>query len=1181
MGGLFGGGASVSQTTPVITSIRLQTSAYGTSLPIAYGRMRIPPNLMQYADFKAIAHTESAGGGKGGGGGAKSTSYTYQAAILMQICEGPIADVPRAYVGKNKYKLAKLGLSLFYGTEEQEPFGYMVSKHPSKALHYPAVAYVAAGAYNLGESAELNNHNFDVICNPAFRIANEGIGKRILKVFVRQGVQYWNRVSSADVQYSTDGVTWTTAQSLTLPNDDSGHAFVVAAPEGVKTRWRLVATSGLQRFIGEYTVGVQYLKDDIVSYSGAYWRVLANVKNVAPAPQVAREVTRKESGEDGRTYTETVYIGSWRELPASECRWALASVGLYPAIDKSAVNLAVTDRAEGNALSGYSTKYAFDGNVDTEWRSAEQGADVNGNAWVGQYFGLWDVSPADVVTDILSNSRYGAGYPVSKIGALTNFRDYTIAANLLVSPCYRDQRSTQEIIKELAMVGNSGLVHSEGVLKIIPYGDEELTANGVAWTPDLTVQYDLDDDDFQPDEGEDPVLCTRSSPADAYNHVRVKFSNRENAYAVEIAEAKDQADIELNGLREMETINLENIICDAAVAKNIADIVLRRSLFVRNLYEFRLGWNYCRLEPMDIVSLTDSLLGLYLTPVRVTEIEEDEDGLLSLKAEDLIVGAGSSASLPTPDVDGYNPDFNVMPGDTTSPVFVNAPGNLTVSGYELWLATAGKSAYWGGCFVHVSFDGVSYTNVGAINGGARIGMLTASLMASGSDIDSTGVLSVDFSDYSPNSTISSVSQDDFDNLVTLCKIDGELLAYRDATLTGTANYDMTYLIRGAYQSTNQTHAQGAQFVRIDDRVFKYAYEQDYFGKPVWIKLQSFNIYGGGVQDIDQVQAYQTVLGTSASYPPDVKNFVAAQNGQAVLFQWGLLTANNVAGYEIRFNEKGIQSWDDATPVTQVTRGTQITTVKVPPGDWTFLIAAKDTSGNYSQVKGIYDLMVSNSNDVIYTREEALFWETGTLTNAVVHQPTRKLIPQSGGTAESYAWDTFDIACPEPPEKFGYEAQEIDLGTEGAVRVYGITLSHLLPEESGIADPEVLMDYKTIDGSYRGFQAWGIGTFTARYIKQKFEAYTNRGLCAVGSFSPYIDAERRGEEYFNVNIPASGYALTFAKEFFKQPAVSGTVVSATAATLIITSQSKTGASLTVTNASGTAIAGSANIQIKGV
>ena len=95
---------------------------------------------------------------------------------------------------------------------------------------------------------------------------------------------------------------------------------------------------------------------------------------------------------------------------------------------------------------------------------------------------------------------------------------------------------------------------SDTGLKFVPYGDVPARANGVTYTPDLTPIYDLTDDDFIAASDEDPIKVTRSSNADAFNHVRVKFYNRDIGYSEDIAEAKDQANIDLYGLRSMDVV---------------------------------------------------------------------------------------------------------------------------------------------------------------------------------------------------------------------------------------------------------------------------------------------------------------------------------------------------------------------------------------------------------------------------------------------------------------------------------------------------------------------------------------------------------------------------------------------------------------------------------------------------
>ena len=62
---------------------------------------------------------------------------------------------------------------------------------------------------------------------------------------------------------------------------------------------------------------------------------------------------------------------------------------------------------------------------------------------------------------------------------------------------------------------------------------------------------------------------------------------------------------------------------------------MQRKAYVRNTYRFKLGWRYALLEPMDIVLLTDATLGLAGKAVRLTAIEEDDNGELTVTAEEI------------------------------------------------------------------------------------------------------------------------------------------------------------------------------------------------------------------------------------------------------------------------------------------------------------------------------------------------------------------------------------------------------------------------------------------------------------------------------------------------------------------------------------------------------------------
>lgn len=463
------------------------------------------------------------------------------------------------------------------------------------------------------------------------------------------------------------------------------------------------------------------------------------------------------------------------------------------------------------------------------------------------YSGIDDANPKDVIVDLLSNVNYGVGFPAENIDTLSAFDEYCRAYGLFISPVWNQQRAAHEMITEALEVLNAEIFWSEDKIKIVPYADEARTANGATYTPNLTPLYDLSDDDFL-DES-DPVKGTRKSPADMYNQVRIEFDNRANDYNVEPIEAKDQANIELYGLRAYNTISAK-FICEKSVAQQCAEMKKQRLLYIANEYTFRLGWRFARLEPMDLVTLTDPGLELDHAPVLITEIEEDEEGGLTIRAEEYPYGVSSAAVYPKQGVNGYAADYNVAPGNVNAPLIFEPPTSLS-GAPQLWMAVSGGENY-GGCEVWASADNATYARIGEIIGGARQGVLSASL-AAGSNPDITNALRVDLT-QSRGQLYSGTQQDAADR-ITLCYVDGELIAYETATLTSLYHYDLNYLVRANYATVNAAHNSGTKFARLDQSIFKHDYEADQIDRTVYLKFLAFNQYSGARQSLADVSAY--------------------------------------------------------------------------------------------------------------------------------------------------------------------------------------------------------------------------------------------------------------------------------------------------------------------------------------
>lgn len=681
MGGLFGGGTT-STTETRINSMRVQQSAYGLCQPLVYGKNRVTANMFWYGDFTATPHTTvTKSGGKGGSSKTRNTTFTYNASLMLGLCENKIRDIGIVWRDKDqiinktengvtKSPIDQLGFELFDGNDNPR-WGYIQTKHPDQALHYPFLGYVACANYDLGSSASLSNHTFEVI-------------------------------------------------------------------------------------------------SDI-------------------------------------TLSDTVH----------------------------------------------------------------------------------DANPADVIEDFITHPRYGAA-PILNMADLAEFRTYCRAANLLISPAFTEQAEAYETINTIVEAVNCAVVPSPDGLKIKTYGDAALTGHGVTFTPDLTPVYHLTDDDFI---GEDePIRVRRSRDTDAFNHTQIEYTNRYNQYNTETVEAKDQANIEMFGLRTEDAVKLD-FFCEPKIARHACQLRLQRLLYVRNEYEFQLGWKYCRLEPMDIVTITDISLGLDQFPVRITRIEEDDEGLLTVTANELSVGSYSAIEYDLQASNGYQ-GGNEEPGHVNAPVIFEPPLDLTNGINQVWIAVSG-GVNFGGCNVWASLDNTTYDMIGTIYGSARYGQLVVAI-----DADDTA-LQVQLN--TPSQMFSGTLED-AEADATLCLLGSEYLNYQVATLNGSGLYTLDDVLRGRFNDA-QVHIAGEPFVRIDKAIFEHSFNKNLIGKQIHLKFTSFNGLQQQEQTLDEVTAYSYTL--VGGKPTGVKGLSLQSPfiGTSFKVQWQ--TVVGASGYVVQVLSNGI------------------------------------------------------------------------------------------------------------------------------------------------------------------------------------------------------------------------------------------------------------------------------------
>lgn len=551
-----------------------------------------------------------------------------------------------------------------------------------------------------------------------------------------------------------------------------------------------------------------------------------------------------------------------------------------------------------------------------------------------------DANPKDIMLDILTNAIYGAGFPSKYIDmvSMEDFSTYCKANNLFLSPVYDAQDEVQSILTDLAEICNSTFIWTQGKLKLVPLCDEKITANNATFEPDLIPVYDFDESDFIDDD--EPVVCTRSDQADIYNSIKLEYKNRANDYATEVVEVQDLANIELYGLRAADTQKAHQI-CTTEIALSTAQLALERGIAVRNIYKFKVPFRFILLDAMDIVTLTYERLGLYREPVRIRSIKEN-DHQLEIEAEEMVIGSASPAKIETQETIAMSIDANQQVGNINPVVIFEPPFELTHETLEVWVGVSSKNRLFGGCEVWLSDDGSTFKKYGNIDMQIRQGVLQSELPAASDNPDQQNALMVDMN--MSNSELLSGTKEDADRLNTLCFVDGELIAYKDADLIDEGIYKLSYLNRAAYHSDNAAHFKETPFARIDEEAFlKIPFSKDDIGKQIVVKFPSYNSFGGGLQSLGDVPAYYyTIKGVAMGQAPEnVTGLTSYYSDGFNVLTWNAVDDTRTILYEIR---KG-SSWGKGQCLKR-TSGNTFTT----NGNGTYFVKAYSPDHNIYSVE---------------------------------------------------------------------------------------------------------------------------------------------------------------------------------------------------------------------------------------
>lgn len=525
-----------------------------------------------------------------------------------------------------------------------------------------------------------------------------------------------------------------------------------------------------------------------------------------------------------------------------------------------------------------------------------------------------DVLPDVVIYDICTNARYGLGMPPTQIGDRTLYAAYCTALGIVMSPVLANQEQAISIFQRWAELTNTWIFWSENQMKFVPLGDRAIGG----FTPLTTVRYDLTVDDFCPSSGEPPITVAIADPSDAYNWVRVNIAARDNQYGSATMEYKDQTSIERFGLLQSQDVQA-NEICQRSIGATIAGLVGARALYIRRVYAFNLSFNFCLLEPGDIVTVNDADIGLSQHRVRIRTVEEDAAGVLKFTAEECPDGSGTAAAVGVQDSAAVTlPSIDDDPGPVNPPLLIEPPASVTANVAQIWIGVSGASLLWGGADVWVSVDDVTYIQAGSLDQVTPQGVLIANLPTH-ADPDSSNTLSIDFSE-SQQAIGAAVTHADADALRTVAVVGNEVIGYGAVIPNGfnSFTYDLSYLRRGAYNSTISAAAIGDQAsLLLPGAVLKLALPAAYVGHTLYFKFPSFNILGGGQEDISSVTRY-TYVPTGVVYridPPSSPALAittpAGATSIALTLSWVASDGPALGGYEAQLSSDGGSTWTAA------------------------------------------------------------------------------------------------------------------------------------------------------------------------------------------------------------------------------------------------------------------------------
>jgi hypothetical protein len=881
-----------SSTGPTkVNGVQITQSKQGYPLTVVMGANKVPQSLI-WLDSLTSQEVSSSTGGGGKGSGKGGDEYLYSADVITALCAGPVSAIGNVWSGQTWLASSYGNTTHTLTSSSYTPSGNLTGDNGVGINTNYSGTYNDYGSYG----TTLSGSNYSSMNSVPYSSGGQGgLATGQYTYNPATGTYYF---SGADV---AAGATVQMSYSYSLTQFMQTEVDLIGASpiypggsNGPQVDYGVVYYNNGNSLDGEALTAVEGTPTETGTYSFT--------SNNSSAPEY-----KFASGDIGNEVLIT---------------WSYTNTNAVQPSAPTTLNYELYGGGAGQSPAPYvssSESLAYPGIAYLLFSPMSLGtsAEIQDNVFEvitpdGFGAGVIDCNPVACISKVLTNTQWGLGsglvpFPTSVIDSVTwgtpgtagtqsansTAWNWFAAQSFFISPIIDSQDTAASTMGKWLEAGMCAAFMSEGLLKLVPYGDTSAAANGCTWIAPAESIVSLDDTCFIGKEGEDPVKIERSAWQDASNKVQVQFKNRSNQYCDEIVSESDQAAINRYGLR-VEDAQDWDFICTLPAATFAASMRVKRSVNIRNTYTFSVPYTYSYLEPLDIINITTSSLwsansnnvnlDIVTLPVRITKIVDDPKNGLEITCEDYLWGVhqpsiyNKGISTGTTLLNAYS-----QPGNSEVVMFEATSALTRYQGNQIWIGASGPSSDWGACNVWVSQDNTKYLQIGSIPNAARMGTLTSALAVT-SDPDTTASLVVELVDNS--APLESGTHLDADSGNTMCYVDGEIISYSTCALTGNNTYTMSgYLRRGQMSSTIGAHAAGSLFMRLDSSVLKYTYDPSWVSKTLYFKYQSVNWVGNCAQDL-------STLGTVTFTVPGLNpGTVSASTG---LIEQGALVGNGTS-----------------------------------------------------------------------------------------------------------------------------------------------------------------------------------------------------------------------------------------------------------------------------------------------